>query len=58
MNTFIRHKAVKNREYVKKKHRRAKRTQASKTMHGLDGQHQAVDRTPRGRVNQNDRGRR
>ena len=30
-------------------------TQARKTMHGLDGQHQDVDRTPRGRVNQNDR---
>jgi len=25
-------------------------------MHGLDGQHQYVDRTPRERVNQNDRG--
>ena len=23
--------------------------------HGLDGQHQNVDRTPRGRANQNDR---
>jgi len=31
-------------------------TQARKTTHGLDGQHQNVDRTPRGRVNQNDRG--
>jgi len=29
--------------------------QARKTMHGLDEQHQDVDRTPRGRVNQNDR---
>jgi len=29
--------------------------QARKTMHGLDGQHQYVDRTPRGRVDQNDR---
>ena len=29
--------------------------QARKTMHGLDRQHQDVDRTPRGRVNQNDR---
>jgi len=32
--------------------------QASKTTHGLDGQHQDMDRTARGRVNQNDRGRR
>jgi len=32
--------------------------QARKTTHGLDGQHQDVDRTPRGRVSQNDRGRR
>ena len=31
--------------------------QARKTTHGLDGQHQDVDRTPRGRVNQNDRGK-
>ena len=31
-------------------------TQARKTMHGLDGQHQDMDRTPCGRVNQNDRG--
>ena len=30
--------------------------QARKTTHGLDGQHQDVDRTVRGRVNQNDRG--
>jgi len=29
--------------------------QARKTTHGLGGQHQYVDRTPRGRVNQNDR---
>ena len=29
--------------------------QMSKTTHSLDGQHQDVDRTPRGRVNQNDR---
>jgi len=32
--------------------------QARKTTHGLDGQHQYVDRTPRRRVNQNDRGHR
>jgi len=32
--------------------------QAWKTMHGLDWQHQFVERTPRGRVNQNDRGQR
>ena len=33
-------------------------TQARKTMHGLDGQHQHMDRTPRGRVSQtqNNRG--
>jgi len=36
----------------------ARCTQARKTTHGLDGQHQYVDRTPRGRVNQNDRGQR
>ena len=30
-------------------------TQERKATHGLDG-HQNVDRTPRGRVNQNDRG--
>jgi len=30
-------------------------TQARKTTHGLDGQHQDMDRTYRGRVNQNDR---
>jgi len=29
---------------------------ARKAMHGLDGQHQDVDRTLHGRVNQNDRG--
>ena len=34
----------------------ARCTQARKTTHGLDGQHQDVDRTPRGRVSQNDRG--
>ena len=31
-------------------------TKARKATHGLDGQHQDVDRTPRGRVNKNDRG--
>ena len=31
-------------------------TQARKTTHGLDGQHQYLDGTIRGRVNQNDRG--
>jgi len=30
--------------------------QAMKATHGLDGQHQEVDRTLRGRVNQNDGG--
>ena len=35
----------------------ARCTQARKTTHGLDGQHQNVVRTPRGRViSQNDRG--
>jgi len=33
----------------------ARCTQARKTTHGLNGQHQYVDRTPRERVNQNDR---
>jgi len=33
-------------------------TQARKATHGLNRQHQDVDRTPRGRVNQNDRGQR
>jgi len=37
---------------------KARCTQARKTMHGLDGQHQDVDRTPRGRFDQNDRGQR
>jgi len=36
----------------------ARCTQVRKTTHGLDGQHQDVDRTPRRRVNQNDRGQR
>jgi len=36
----------------------ARCTQARRTTHGLDGQHQDVDRTPRGRVSQNDRGQR
>jgi len=34
----------------------ARCTEARKTTHGLGGQHQDVDRTPSGRVNQNDRG--
>jgi len=36
----------------------ARCTQARKTTHGLDRQHQDVDRTLCGRVNQNDRGQR
>jgi len=36
----------------------ARCTQARKTTHGLDGQHQDMDRTPRGRVSQNDSGQR
>jgi len=36
----------------------ARYAQARKTTHGLDRQQQVVDRTPRGRVNQNDRGQR
>ena len=34
----------------------ARCTQARKDTHGLDGQHQDVDGTARGRVSQNDRG--
>jgi len=34
----------------------ARCTQARKATYGLDGQHQVVDRTLCGRVNQNDRG--
>jgi len=34
----------------------ARCTKARKATHGLDGQHENVDRTPRGTVNQNDRG--
>jgi len=34
----------------------ARYTQATKTMHGLDRQHQVMDRTLCGRVSQNDRG--
>jgi len=34
----------------------ARCAKARKTTHGLDGQHQDVDRTPRERVNQNNRG--
>jgi len=30
--------------------------QAKKTTHGLEGQHQDMDRTPHGRVSKNDRG--
>jgi len=37
------------------KENNARCTNARKTMHGLDGQHQDVDRTARGRVNQNDK---
>ena len=36
--------------------RNARCTKARKATHGLDGQHQDVGRTLRGRVNQNDRG--
>jgi len=32
--------------------------QARKATHGLDGQHQDVDRTPHGRFSQNERGQR
>jgi len=34
----------------------ARYTQARKTTHGLDRQHQDVDRTPCGKVSENDRG--
>ena len=36
----------------------ARCTQARKATHGLDGQHQDVDRTLSGKVNQNGRGQR
>jgi len=36
----------------------ARCTKARKATHGLDGQHQDMDRTPRGSVSQNDRGQR
>ena len=36
----------------------ARCTQARKTTHGLDRQHQDVDGTPRGRVSENERGQR
>jgi len=36
----------------------ARCTQARKTTHGLDGQHQDVDKTPRGRFCHNDTGQR
>ena len=36
----------------------ARCTQARKTTHSMDGQHQDVDRTHHGRVNQNGRGQR
>jgi len=36
----------------------ARCSQMRKTTHGLDGQHLYVDRTPHGRVNENDRGQR
>jgi len=36
----------------------ARCTQARKATHGLDGQHQDVDRILRGRVSQNDKGQR
>jgi len=36
----------------------ARCTQSRKTTHGVDGQHQHVDRTARGRVSRNDRGQR
>ena len=38
--------------------RNSARCTQAKTIHSLDGQHQDVDRTLRGRVNQNDRGQR
>jgi len=36
----------------------ARCTQTKKNTHCLDGQHRDTDRTPRGRVNHNDRGQR
>jgi len=46
------------RNTVKQEVRDARCTQARKAMHGMDGQYQDVNRTLRGKVNQNDRGRR
>jgi len=37
---------------------RCTKARKAKATHGLDGQHQDVDRTLRGRVSQNDRGQR
>jgi len=47
---------MRKQESCREKENNARCTQARKTTHGLDGQHQDVDRTPRERVNQNDRG--
>jgi len=44
-----------NKGVAWRKRNNARCPQAMKTMHGLD---QDVDRTPHGRVNQNDRGQR
>jgi len=52
------HTMRKQRSCLEKENARnnARCTKARKATHGLDGQHQDVNRTLRGRVNQNDRG--
>jgi len=59
--TYYGHTMMKQGSCLEKKNNaryNARCTQAKKTTHGLDGQHQDMDRTPHGRVNQNDRGQR
>jgi len=48
------HTVRKQRSCLEKDRNNVRCTQARKTTHGLDGQRQDVDRTPRGRVSQND----
>ena len=59
--SYYGHTMRKQASYLEKRdnaRNNARCTQARKTTHGLDGQHQDVDRTLRGSVNQNDRGQR
>jgi len=48
---------MRKQESCLEKRNNARCMQARKTTHSLDGQHQDVERTPCGRVNQNDRGK-